>query len=311
MAVVFLYNRLEENMNKQEIVYLPVGKLKPYKNNPRKIPAQAVDAVCQAIKDVDFRRPLDVLPDGTIINGHTRWKAAKKMGLKEVPCIICTDLNEEKIRKWRLEDNKAGEYSGWDADKLAAEIKDLDFGNADFFAFDFESDTEKKERWKTSKALCDLKDRTALHKAGDMYYQSLMKVGKSGQPLAEIKNKGNIYMFADGALEYLKNLLGDNFSKGDWCLMTTPRRRHTGFHFATAICEIMAEDLQIPFYKDAVTCLNHNRISPVFEMKIWPKEKNVILYDDILTTGCTMKATRELLTEAGYTVMNLISIDNH
>ena len=299
-------------MNKQEIVYLPVSKLKPYKNNPRKISAQAIDAVCQAIHDVGFRRPIDVLPDGTIINGHSRYKAAKKLGLKEIPCIICTDLSDEKVRKWRLEDNKTGEYSSWDADKLRTEIADLDFGNADFFPFDFETDAEKKKRWEESKALCDLKDRTALHKAGDMYYQSLMKVGKTGQPLAEIKNKGNTYMFADGALEYLRHSLGENLCKGSWCLMTTPRRRHgTGFHFATAICEIMAADLDIPFYKDAVTCMNHNRVSPIFELKKQPSEKNVILYDDILTTGCTLRATRDLLIEAGYTVINLISIDNH
>ena len=287
-------------MDKQEIVYLPVTKLKPYKNNPRKISAQAVDAVCQAITDVGFRRPIDILPDGTIINGHTRWKAAKKLGLTEVPCIICNDLDDPKVRKWRLEDNKTGEYTTWDADKLKTEIVDLDFGNADFFPFDFETDTEKKKRWDESKALCDLKDRTALHKAGDMYYQSLMKVGKKGQPLAEI------------TLEHLKHTLGENLSKGDWCLMTTPRRRHgNGFHFATTICQLMSQDLGIPFYKDAVTCTNHNRINPIFELKKNPKEKNVILYDDILTTGCTLRATRDLLTQAGYTVFNLISIDNH
>ena len=299
-------------MNKQEIVYLPVSKLKPYKNNPRKISAQAIDAVCQAITDVGFRRPLDVRPDMTLINGHTRLKAAKKLGLKEVPCIICTDLDDDKIRKWRLEDNKTGEYSSWDADKLRTEIADLDFGNADFFPFDFETDAEKKKRWEESKALCDLKDRTALHKAGDMYYQSLMKVGKTGQPLAEIKNKGNTWMFADTALEFIRSTLGENLGNGDWCIVTTPRRRHgNGFHFATAICQIMADALQIPFYKDAVTCINHNRVNPIFELKINPKQKNVILYDDILTTGCTLKATRDLLIEAGYTVVNLVSIDNH
>lgn len=299
-------------MNKQEIVYLPVSKLKPYKNNPRKISAQAIDAVCQAITDVGFRRPLDVRPDMTLINGHTRLKAAKKLGLKEVPCIICTDLDDEKIRKWRLEDNKTGEYSSWDADKLRTEIADLDFGNADFFPFDFETDAEKKKRWEESKALCDLKDRTALHKAGDIYYQSLMKVGKTGQPLAEIKNKGNTWMFADMALEFIRATLGENLSAADWCIVTTPRRRHgNGFHFATSICQIMADTLQIPFYKDAVTCINHNRVNPIFELKINPKQKNVILYDDILTTGCTLKATRDLLIEAGYTVVNLISIDNH
>ena len=271
-----------------------------------------MDAVCQAITDVGFRRPIDILPDGTIINGHGRYKAAKKLGLKEVPCIICSDLNDEKVRKWRLEDNKTGEYSGWDPDKLAKEIEDLNFTAADFFAFDFETDAEKKKRWETSKALCDLKDRTALHKAGDVYYHSMFKAGKQGQPLAEIKNRGNTYMFADTALEFLKATMGDNLHKGDWCILTTPRRRHgNGFHFATAICEIMADALEIPFYKDAVTCINHNRVCPIFELKKNPKEKNIILYDDILTTGMTLKATRDLLIQAGYTVVNVISIDNH
>ena len=299
-------------MKKQEIVYLPVANLKPYKRNPRKIPASAVDACCQAITDVGFRRPIDIKPDMTVINGHTRLKAAKKLGLKEVPCIICSDLDDKKIRKWRIEDNKTGELTGWDKDRLAEEIVDLDFGNADFYNFEFEDDLDKKKRWEASKKLCDLKDKVALRKASGAYYHSLFKTGKEGQPLAEIKVKGNIYMFADTALEHIRDSLGENLSGGNWCIVTTPRRRHgSGFHFATAICEIMAGALEIPFYKDAIVCLNHDRLHPRFEQRIYPVEKNVLLYDDILTTGCTMKATRDLLVEAGYTVSTLISIDNH
>ncbi len=299
-------------MEKQEIVYLPINKLKPYKNNPRKIPTPAVDAVCQAIKDVGFRRPIDILPDGTIINGHGRYKAARKLGMTEVPCIICDDLDEKQIRKWRIEDNKTGEFSVWDADKLALELEDLDFGNADFFSFDFEKDLNKQKKWEESKKLCDLKDKVALKKANGIYYQSLYKSGKEGKPLKEIKVEENTWMFADSALEYLRGALGENLSNGDWCILTTPRRRHMGeFHFATAVCQIMANALGIPFYPDALICMNHNRTHPIFELQVLPEQKNILLYDDILTTGCTVKASRDLLTEAGYTVYTLVSIDNH
>ena len=298
-------------MNKQEIVYLPVKDLKPYKNNPRKINAEAVDACCQAITDVGFRRPIDVRPDMTVINGHTRLRAAKKLGLTEVPCIICTDLDEQKIRKWRIEDNKTGEFSRWDADKLQVELEDLDFGD-EFFAFDFDGDLKKRNAWEESKKLCDLKDKVAVRKACGAYYHSLFRTGKTGRPLDEIKNKGNIYMFADTALEYIRAELGENLSESDWCIMTTPRRRHAeGFHFSSAICQIMAKALDIPFYMDAITCASKQRVNPQFEQQIQPEERNVLLYDDILTTGSTFKASRDLLLEAGYTVYSLISIDNH
>lgn len=299
-------------MKQQEIVYIPVKDLKPYRNNPRKITAEAVDALCQAITDVGFRRPIDVRPDMTLINGHTRLRAAKKLGIKEVPCIICNDLDEQQIKKWRIEDNKTGEYSSWDAELLEEELKDIDFGDPEFFEFGFETDLQKKKRWEKSKALCDLKDRVALHKAGSAYYHSLFKAGKNGKPLAELKCRENVSLFAGTAVEYTRGFLGNNFCECGWGIVTTPRRRHgKGFHFATAICEAISIDLRIPFYKDAVICHNRNRIHPVFEVQTWPKEKNLILYDDIITTGCTMSATRELLIDGGYTVMTLISIDNH
>jgi len=297
-------------MNKQEIVYIPVKELKPYRNNPRRINSRAVDACCQAITDVGFRRPLDILPDKTVINGHTRLRAAKRLGLTEVPCIICSDLDEKKVRQWRIEDNKTGEYSGWDAEKLQMELDDLDFGD-DFFVFDFDGDLRKRKAWEESKKLCDLKDKVAIRKACGAYYHSLFRTGKQGRPLEELKNKGNIYMFADIALEYIKSELGENLNEAGWCILTTPRRRHTDFHFSTAICQIISQALDIPFYKDAFICLSKERVNPHFEQQVQPEERNVLLYDDILTTGSTIKASRDLLLEAGYTVYTLISIDNH
>ena len=297
-------------MGKDQIIYLPTGSLKPYKNNPRKN-ADAVDAVAASIEKYGFRSPIIIAEDNTVINGHTRLLAAKKLGKTEVPCVRVTDLTEEEIREYRLIDNKTSEYASWDSDLLAGELMDLEFDGLGF-EFDFADDLKKKQRWGETKAACDLKDRTALHKAEDIYYHSLFKAGKHGKPLGEIKCPENVEMFAETAVDFLRMELGGNFSEGDWCLMTTPRRRHAeGFHFATAICERISEELRIPFYKDAVSCLNNNRINPTFEIQVWPEQKNVILYDDILTTGNTVTVTREELCRSGYTVFTLISIDNH
>ena len=297
-------------MEKQEIVYVKTSLLKPYKNNPRKIPKEAVDAVCAAIKDVGFRRPIDILPDYTIINGHTRWKAAKRLKMDEVPVIICKDLDDYKVRRWRIEDNKTGEYSGWDADLLADELLDLDF-NLDF-DFDFTEDLKKREKWGVTKAKCDLKDKLGLHRCNDTLYHSLFKTGKEGKPLESIKAEENVQMFAKTAADMILSLLSSNIADGDWCILTTPRRRHKeGFHFATEVSRMIAEYLSIPFYEEAFESENNVRMDPIFNMLTEPEEKNVIIYDDILTTGYTLQETTRLLIDSGHVTFPVISIDNH
>ena len=298
-------------MEKQEIVYFPVSKLKPYKGNPRKISEKAVDAVCAAIKDVGFRRPIDVLPDMTIINGHGRWKAAKKLGLKEVPCIVCSDLDDQHVRRWRIEDNKTGEYSHWDADLLSDELLELDFSGLDF-DFDFTDDLETRKKWEKQKVACDLKDKLGLKRCNDTIYHSLFRTGKNGKPIEEIKVNENVRMFAQTSIDFIQSLLGPNLKDGDWCILTTPRRRHKeGFHFATEISRIIGEYFQIPFYEDAFESENVTRLNPIFTMLKIPKEKNVIIYDDVLTTGYTLQAVKQPLIDTGHITFPVISIDNH
>ncbi len=297
-------------MERDQITYLPTKSLKPYKNNPRNN-ADAVDAVAASIKEYGFRSPIIITEDNTVINGHTRLKAAKKLGLSEVPCVRVTDLTEDQIKEYRLIDNKTSEYASWDKDLLAGELTGLDFGDLEF-DFDFTGDLKKNKRWEESKKRCDLKDHIATHRANGTYYQALFKAGKEGRPLKELKVEANVWLFSQTALEYIRGSLGGNLCEGGWCILTTPRRRHgAGFHFATAVCEQIAMELRVPFYPDVVTCLNHDRLHPHFILESYPKERNVLLYDDILTTGCTLKATKDLLVEAGYTVSVLISIDNH
>ena len=103
---------------------MKIGDLREYASNPR-LNDKAVDAVAKSIETFGFKVPLVVSTDGEIICGHTRLKAAKKLGVAEVPCIVADDLTPEKIKEFRLADNKVGELATWDIAMLAAEIEEL------------------------------------------------------------------------------------------------------------------------------------------------------------------------------------------
>ena len=136
-----------------DIKTLNISDLKPYEKNPRKND-EAVKYVAESIKQFGFKVPIVIDKDHVIVAGHTRWKAAKKLGISEVPCIVADDLTDEQIKAFRLADNKVAEESEWDFDLLAEELDDLfDF---DMSAFGFveeepeldelESDKEKTGR---------------------------------------------------------------------------------------------------------------------------------------------------------------------
>lgn len=123
-----------------KIVNKNVNDLIPYVNNPR-LNDNAVDAVASSIKNFGFKVPIVIDSGNEIVTGHTRLKAAKKLGLEEVPCIIADDLTPEQIKAFRLADNKVGEFADWDFKLLESEfneLKDMDL----FTGFeDFEIDS--------------------------------------------------------------------------------------------------------------------------------------------------------------------------
>ena len=118
-----------------QIIEKPIKELKAYENNPRKNDS-AVEYVANSIKEFGFKVPIVINADNVIVCGHTRLKAAKKLGLKIVPCIVADDLTEEQIKAFRLADNKTGEIAKWDLDLLGEEldgILDIDMSG---FGFD-------------------------------------------------------------------------------------------------------------------------------------------------------------------------------
>jgi DNA modification methylase len=118
---------------KMEIIYKQTSELIPYINNPRKND-KAVDAVASSIKNFGFKVPVIIDSQGEIIAGHTRLKAAKKLNIKEVPCLIADDLTPAQIKAFRIADNKVSESAEWDIDLLKIEIQDLD----EFTGFELE-----------------------------------------------------------------------------------------------------------------------------------------------------------------------------
>ena len=112
-------------MNKEQIVYKKVSELKLNEKNPRKNDI-AVDSVAKSIEKYGFKNPLIVDESGKVWCGNTRLKASKKLGLKEVPCIVVNDLTEKQMREYALLDNKTNEIAEWDFDLLSDELADLD-----------------------------------------------------------------------------------------------------------------------------------------------------------------------------------------
>lgn len=131
-----------------EIKYKKIEDIKPYLNNPR-FNDDAVEQVANSIKEFGFKVPIVLDKDNVIIAGHTRYKASMELGLKEVPCIIADDLNEEQIKAFRLADNKVSEKADWNMDLLVEELQDLDidmslygFENFDIDPNDYGTDFE-------------------------------------------------------------------------------------------------------------------------------------------------------------------------
>ena len=110
---------------------LPLKDIHPYAHNPRKN-AEAVKGVAASIREFGFLVPLVIDRNHEIVAGHTRYKAAQSLGLKEVPCVIADELTEDQIRAFRLADNKVGEMAQWDMDLLPLELQAIMMPMTDF-----------------------------------------------------------------------------------------------------------------------------------------------------------------------------------
>lgn len=120
-----------------------IDRVRPYEKNPRRND-KAVQAVAESIREFGFRQPIVVDSDGVIVVGHTRYKAALKLGLKTVPVHVAADLTPQQARAYRLADNRTAENAEWDVDLLPIELGELREGGFDLKLAGF-SDKELAE----------------------------------------------------------------------------------------------------------------------------------------------------------------------
>ena len=116
-----------------------LDRIHPYENNPR-LNDEAVEAVVASIREFGFRQPIVVDTDGVIICGHTRYKAALKLGLEKAPVHVAKDLSPEQIKAYRIADNKTAELADWNYDLLPIELGELQDCDYDLGLLGFDQD---------------------------------------------------------------------------------------------------------------------------------------------------------------------------
>lgn len=178
-----------------QIEYIPIEEIREYENNPRDND-KAVDAVARSMKRFGVRSPAIIDRDNVLIAGHTRIRAAKKLGMTEFPCVYASGLSEDEIRAYRLADNKTAELAGWDYDKLCEEITAL---STDGFDLNFTGFNEAEQFYYLDDAATpDKPDKSEFREYQD-------------EAEREVIQAYNVAIVCDGQRdkEYLMELIGE------------------------------------------------------------------------------------------------------
>lgn len=141
-------------MNIEEI---DINEIKPYKNNPREIPIEAVEKVMKSIKEFGNNQPIVLDQDNVIVVGHTRWKALKNLG-KNKAFVLKRNFSKQEATAYRIMDNRSGDESKWEKDLLKQELLALQDANFDIdltgLGFDeIQNFTEEKLEFKPTNDL--------------------------------------------------------------------------------------------------------------------------------------------------------------
>jgi hypothetical protein len=160
-----------------QIVYKKITDLKKYEKNNKKHPEKQLGKIVASIKEYGFKNPVLIDKNNEIIAGHGRTLAAERIGMQEVPCVDCSDLNAKQVKALRLMDNKSADLAEWDFDNIKTELEELKFEefDIDLTGFEFELDLESGNKENDEKQ--DPRDYMNL----DKFYPKT--VGKYGMPL--------------------------------------------------------------------------------------------------------------------------------
>lgn len=194
------------------IVNIPLSEIIPYENNPRNNDT-AVDYVANSIKEFGFKSPIIIDKDNVIVCGHTRARAAEKLGLTTVPCIIADDLTDEQVKAYRLADNKTAEYAEWDFTALQAELDEL---SMDFDMSDFGFDMAEQ----TAQEINDTEDTKYTKKTDIPQYQPTGEKVEISELVNQSKTK-----------ELLEKINSSGISDEQKMFLTNAAQRHQIFNY--------------------------------------------------------------------------------
>lgn len=298
------------------------GQLKGLPKNPRVIKDDKFAKLVASIReqpDMLYLRELLVYPfkdKYIVIGGNMRHKAMKELGVADAPCkVIPAGTPVDKLCQILLKDNSS--YGEWDTQALAFDFDEglvtdcgLDFADGSYE----EQVSKKKKGWHVGKngrseRRCNLEERFNFHVKMETSFHASFNVSPEGYLLFEIKeNFDNVPIFAQTGLKLIRQM--GIYNLEGYAIVAAPKRRHKNRNFADCVCEELSKCLGIPYRANVFTALNNDRTHPKFSM-LPIKEKNVIFYDDILTTGSTMLCCYRMLKEGGLcNVLNLIGINN-
>ena len=167
-----------------------LAELTPYAGNAKKHDSTQIANVAESIRQFGFVQPIVIDRDGVIVIGHCRALAAKKLGMKEVPCVCVDDLTPEQVNALRIVDNKSNE-SEWDFDILPNELAELDLSDFDF-DFGIEGEEEETEIVEDEAPEVD-EDAEPITKLGDIW-----QLGRHRLMCGDSTDKATVELLMDG-----------------------------------------------------------------------------------------------------------------
>lgn len=171
---------------------------------------------------------------------------------------------------------------------------------------------KSRKAWdKSEEARCDFQYHLRLTRRASTNFITIWQKSVFGRTLTDIKSDdAMVPFFIENLVPVIHEMIGFHLSNGSWALVTTPMRRHKERNFASRIAEGLAAELGIPFYFDCAHCRSKQRIGAVFDANNIPREGNVIVFDDFVTTGSTLQSMKNLLLKEGKNPIFICGINN-
>lgn len=158
---------------------------------------------------------------------------------------------------------------------------------------------------------CDMQYILKISPRCGVNFISVWKKSLYGRLLSDIKEDDDmVEVFATTVGNTVKEVLGSNLSSGGFCIVTAPRRRHLERNFATLVSIRLSEILNIPFYEGIIHCRSKQRMNAMFSISQVPEEPNIIVFDDIVTTGSTLASIKNAFEKYNKNILFFTGINN-